>query len=302
MKPTISIIIINYNTKELLKSLFLSILKSKAKDLVIEIIIVDNNSTDGSQEQIKKFAALIKKKNISLKAIINKKNLGYAKANNQAIRVAKGRYILFLNSDTKLLADTLIKMVKFMDLNKQASAATCRVELADGSLDFSCHRGFPTPWAAFSYFVGLEGLFFKLKLFSQYHQGWKDFNQIHQVDVISGAFFLIRKEVLAKIGFFDEKFFIYGEDIDLCYRMNKKGYKIYFYPKTKIIHYKKQSGREKNKNKIDTQNNLNIRETTKKYFYQTMKIFYQKHYQNKYPWIVTKLVLFGIWLASKLKG
>lgn len=294
MNYDLSIIILNYNTKKLLKNLLLSILKSKVNGFKIEVIVVDNASTDGSVQMVKK--------NFSdFKLIVNKKNLGYSQGNNLGIKTAKAKYLLFLNSDTLLSKETIFKMIKFMNENEQYAAATCRVELINGRLDPACHRGFPTPWAAFTYFSGLEKLFPQSKTFSQYHQGWKNLKEIHQIEVISGAFFLIRKKILDKVGLFDEKFFIYGEDIDLCYRLKQLGYKICFYPETKIVHYKKRSGRKKGKGKKNIQKELEIQETTRKYFYETMKIFYDKHYKNKYPLLLRKTILLGIWLVSRFK-
>jgi len=291
MDYDISIIIVNFNTKALVKNLLSSIFKSNRK-IKVEIIVVDNGSWDGSQEYIKSTT-----QNLKLKFILNKQNLGYSAANNQAIKISHGRYLLFFNSDTLLVEDTLGKMVRFMDEEKEYGAATCKIELADGKLDMACHRGFPTPWAALTYFSGLEKIFPNSKIFAQYHQGWKKLNSIHKIDVISGAFFMIRREILDKVGYFDEQFFMYGEDIDLCYRIHRLGYKICFYPNTKVIHYKKQSGRDKK----FTQKDKKIIIKSRKYFYETMKIFYDKHYKNKYPWLLRQLVLLGIWLISRLK-
>lgn len=292
----ISLIILNYNTKNLLINLLSSLNKNKLGKYIAEIIVVDNNSTDGSQKYLK-----TRSENLNLKLILNKQNLGYSKGNNKAIKNAEGRYFLFLNSDTLLCPDTLFKMINFMDNNKEWAAATCRVELANGKLDPACHRGFPAPWAAFSYFSGLERLWPRSKLFGQYHQGWKALNKLHEINVISGAFFLIRKDVMDRVGYFDENFFMYGEDIDLCFRLKNKGYKICYYPDTKIIHYKKQSGRDKKKNTQNIQKHNLIKEESVKHFYETMKIFYDKHYQHKYPYLIRQLILLGIWLVSKLK-
>lgn len=295
MKIDISLIILNFNTKKLLKNLIESIYKSKLNGIKIEIIVVDNASIDGSQEYLKSI-----KKDLNLKTIFNKKNIGYSQGNNKGAKQANGRYLLFLNSDTLLLKDTLIKMVSFMDENNQYSAATCRLELPTGKLDLACHRGFPTPWAAFTYFIGLERLFPNSKDFSQYHQGWKNLKKPHQVDVISGAFFMIRNEDFKKAKMFDEDYFIYGEDIDLCYKLNQLGKKACFYPETKIIHYKKQSGRDIKRTSKDN-NEIEIKKKTKKHFFKTMSTFYNKHYQDKYPWITRTLVLAGIFIISKFK-
>ena len=290
----ISIIIVNFNTKNLLKNLLASFKNSNLGEYKAEVIVIDNASTDGSQKYLKA-------QNSKLKMIFNQKNLGYSKANNKGIRKAKGRYILLLNSDTLLRKETLFKMLKFMDKNKKYAAATCKIELADGKIDPSCHRGFPAPWAAFTYFFGMEKNFPQSKLFGQYHQTWKNPEKIHEVDVISGAFFMIRKSVFKKIGLLDERFFIYAEDIDLCYRIRQTGQKIAFNPHTKITHFKTSSGRKNRKGNKITQKDKEIRKKTSKYFFETMKLFYDKHYKDKYPWIIRKLVLLGIKLVSYFK-
>jgi len=235
LKPEISIIIVNYNTKDFLNKLLLSIYRSRLAKIKIETIVSDNNSLDGSRQLLKNFDLKIKNK-INLKTIFNKENLGYAKANNKAIKIAKGKYVLFLNSDTLLTKDVLIKTWTFMEKEKEASVVSCKIELENGSLDKACHRGFPTPLTAFTYFSGLEKLFPRWPLFSQYHQAWKNLHKIHQVDVISGAFFLIRKKVLDKVGYFDERFFLYFEDTDLCRRFWKNNWQVIYYPEAKIIH------------------------------------------------------------------
>lgn len=251
------------------------------------MIIVDNASIDGSTLMIKKKFPLVN-------LITNKENLGYTKANNQAIKQAKGKYILLLNSDTLLEKDSLFKMLCFMDENQQWGAATCKVELANGKVDPACHRGFPTPWAALTYFSGLESFFPQSRFFGQYHQTWKNLNTPHQVDVISGAFFFIRKKVLKDVGLLDERFFVYAEDIDLCLRFKEKGHLICYNPNTKITHYKMLSGRKKAKDKL-------VQKKSRQYFFETMKLFYDKHYQDKYSWITRKIVLLGIWIVSKFK-
>ena len=293
-KPDLSIVILSFNTKDLLKNLLLSIKESRLKNFIIEIIVVDNGSSDGTKE-------MLKEKFKWVKLIVSPKNLGYAAGNNLGIKQALGRYLLLLNSDTKILPETFLRMIKFMDENPQAAAATCKIELPSGKLDKACHRGFPTPWAALTYFSGLETLFPQSKLFSQYHQGWKGLRKIHQIDSPSGAFFMVKKEVVKDIGLLDEKFFMYAEDLDWAYRMKKKGYRIFYYPHTKIIHYKKQSGRKRGGGKKVTRKEKIIREKSKKYFFGTMRLFYDKHYKNKYPWILRQLVLLGIRIVSKFK-
>ncbi len=284
--PTLSIIIVNFNTKELLSACLRSIFADKKKEDQWEIIVVDNASTDGSMEKIQNLKFKIQ----NLTLIQNTINLGFAAANNQGIRASKGDYVLLLNSDTEVGRGTIESMLIYMETHVSIDAATCRVELPDGSLDPACHRGFPTPWAAYTYFSGLERLFPHSRLFSEYHQCYKDLTKEHTVDCISGAFFLIRRKIIEKVGLLDEAFFMYGEDIDWSYRIRQKGLSIGFYPYVSILHRKKQSGREHTSEVIQKR--------TQSYFYDSMKLFYAKHYCNRYGSLISWLVLLGIKLRS----
>ena len=288
----LSIVIVSFNTQELITNLLKGLEKAikvcEDQGYRVELIVIDNHSLDES-------IRLIKNKFKDVKLIQNKTNIGFAAASNQGIQEAKGELILLLNSDTKVFEKTLVKAVKFMDQNPSAGAMTCRVELANGKIDPASHRGFPTPWNAFCYFTGLEKIFGKWRMFGGYHQSWKDLDKTHEIDACSGAFFLVRKTVIDKIGLLDERFFMYAEDLDWAYRMRQAGYKIYYFPKTKIIHYKHQSGIKKLNDKL-------IKSTTKENFYRTMKLFYDKHYQYKYPQIVRKIVFWGIRMIGRIRG
>lgn len=284
MKKNLSIVIISYNTKDLLEECLAAVYKSKGIDRdTIEVIVVDNNSTDGSCE-------MLSKKFTQIKLIKNSENVGYSAGNNIGIKASSGSYVLLLNSDAIVKAETLKKMLDFMEQYPMVGASTCRVELLNGALDEACHRGFPTPWNALSYFVGLEKLFPKSRIFSGYHQGWKNMSTPHDVDVIVGAFFLMRREVIKRIGLLDEQFFMYGEDIDLCYRIKKAGFRIMFNPSVKVLHYKKQSGRNKN--------DREVRRRSERFFFETMEQFYRKHYEKRYSFFITWLVRLGIALLS----
>ncbi len=284
----LSIVIVSFNTKELTLRCLESIRRAMTAKDQWEVIVVDNASTDGSAEEISNFKFLI-----SNGALIqNKTNFGFARANNIGIQKACGRYILLLNSDTEVSKGAIQSMVAFMDTHPEAGVATCKLVLANGEMDPACHRGFPTPWAALTYFTGLERLFPRLRIFGQYHQGYKDMNIPHEVDAISGAFFLIRRKVIDQVGLLDEDFFMYGEDLDWAYRIRQKGWKILFNPDISVFHKKKQSGRE--------HADVVIRQETKRHFYETMKLFYIKHYRRRYGWLVTQLILFGIKLKSFL--
>lgn len=291
----LSIIILNFNTKDYTLKCLKSLENHDSifREGTSEIIVVDNDSTDGSIEAIEK-------KFPRVKLIKNKNNLGFAKANNKGIKKAKGEIILLLNSDTIVHDETLTKMIEFIKENENLGAATPRLELTDGSLDLACHRGFPTPWNAVTYFSGLEQFFPNLKIFSGYHQTWKDFNTPHQVGAISGACFFIKREVIDEIGLLDERFFMYAEDLDWCMRIKQAGWKIFYNPDAKVTHFKKRSGREKEKDQEESKTRK-VRAQTIEHFYDTMKLFYDKHYQEKYPkWLRSK-VLFGIWLLTKFK-
>ncbi|MEK9143933.1 MAG: glycosyltransferase family 2 protein [Patescibacteria group bacterium] len=285
MKPTkmpdLSIIIVNHNTRELLSACLRSIEQSIQESDRREVIVVDNASSDGSPEAISNF-----------KIIRNKENRGFSAANNQGVAASKGRYVLLLNSDTEIGPGVLDKLVHYMDEHIDVGALTCLLQLSDGSMDPACHRGFPSPWASLTYFFGLEKFFPASRIFGQYHQGYKSMGEIHDVDCISGAFFLVRREVIEHVGLLDEAFFMYGEDIDWCFRIRKAGWKIQFYPHVCILHKKHQSGL--------AHANDELRRETRKHFYGAMKLFYNKHYRKRYSPLVSSLVLFGIKLRSFL--
>ncbi len=271
----LSVIIVSYNTQDLTLQAINSVVKAKQPKNKLEIILIDNNSSDNT-------VSLVKTKFPKVKIIANSKNLGFAKANNQGLRKAKGRYLLLLNSDVIINKDTLIKMIDYMDNNQQIGLSTCRVELADGSIDPASHRGFPTPWASFTYYSGLEKLFPSSKIFAQYHQGWKDLTKTHQIDSPVGAFYLLNKKALQQVGFFDESFFMYGEDLDLAYRLKKTNWQVIYNPITKITHLKSSSGLKKGKGGRLTSEDKQQRIITSKHFFKAMKIFYKKHYFKKY--------------------
>lgn len=290
----LSIIIVSYNTKELLANCLESI-SAASKSISTETFIVDNSSQDGTASYIPKNFSWVK-------FIENKKNLGFSKANNIAIKKAKGKYILILNPDTKLLPETLVKMKAFMhQASDDIGVATCKVELLNGKLDRDCRRHFPTPWTAFSHFSGLSKVFPKSKLFNSYYMGYKDENIQHDVDSCEGAFMFIRADVIDKVGLFDEDFFFYGEDLDLCYRVKKAGYKIVYTPITKIVHLKGgSSGIKKHSAHIskatDQSKSRILKESTR-----AMRLFYKKHYEHIYPFFINWLMYSGIWVMEKVR-
>jgi len=295
MIKDLSIIIVSYNTASItlscLKRIFSSLKKNK--NLSFEIIVVDNGSTDNSVKKIEK----LKLKELNLTIIKNKRNLGYAKANNQGLKDAKGNFILFLNSDVLVEKIDWIKLFDFFRKNKNIGALTVKIKLKNGKIDWASHRGFPTLWRSVCYFFRLEKFFASIpllnKIFGGYHLTHLNLDKVHEVEAISGAFFLTKKSILDKLKGFDEQFFMYGEDLDLCLRIKKLGYQIIYYPHFSVVHLKYQSGLGKD--------NKAIKRQTRYYFYQAMKIFYKKHYEKKYPFFINSLVYFFLdWKIKRL--
>ncbi|HUQ85022.1 MAG TPA: glycosyltransferase family 2 protein [Candidatus Limnocylindrales bacterium] len=300
MVVDLSIIILNYNTKQLTLDAIASIEKNYPEDVKsgnFEVIVADNASPDDSLKSFKDYANKTKIKTFLVED--NGGNIGFAKGNNNALKNAHGRYILFLNPDTIVYPNTLSRMIEFMDEHKDAGAATCKVVLPTGGIDDSSHRGFPTPWNALSHFSKLEKVFSKSKLFSGYIQGFKNINTIHEVDAISGAFLLVRRDVGEKIGWWDEEYFFYGEDLQFCYDIKKLGFKIYYIPDVSILHYGGvSSGIKKQSHHISTADKER-RRIMQGHRFEAMRIFYKKNYSGKYPKIINWIVECGISFLHK---
>lgn len=255
----LSVIIVNYNVKYFLEQCLCSVQKAIA-GIDAEIIVIDNNSQDGSVEYLQSlFPSVI--------FLINKKNLGFGKANNIALQQAKGKYILFLNPDTIVAEDCFTHCITFLENTANAGAAGVR--MIDGSGNFlpESKRSFPSPLSSFYKLIGLASLFPSSKIFNRYALGNLDQHKIHEIDVLAGAFMMIKKEVLEKVKGFDESFFMYGEDIDLSYRIQQSGYAIYYLGETSIIHFKGESVKKQNINYV-------------RMFYNAMNVFVGKHYNR----------------------
>lgn len=288
----LSIVILNYNSEQVVRAC-LDSLKQYGDWLQqnVEVIVVDNNSSDDS-------AGMIKDQFPWVNLIVNSENIGFSAGNNVGLRQATGEYILLLNPDTVVLPETLQKCVTFLQEHTDCGAVTCCIEFPDGNIDMDCHRGFPTPWASLTYFAGLEKLFPKSKLFGQYHQTWKDLQTTHQVDACVGAFMMMPKRVLDEVGLLDERFFFYGEDIDWCFRFNEKGYKVIYFPEVKIIHYKGYSSGVRKETQKITSASKETKRRIKVESVRAMRLFYDKHYKQRYPFFVTWLVYGGMALLK----
>ncbi len=256
----ISIVIVNYNVKDFLSQCINSVFKSETL-LSYEIIVIDNCSSDGSLEVFTELA----KDESRLHYFYQYENLGFGKANNLGFQRSRGKYTLILNPDTLLEPDTLQVMFDYMESNSDIGASGCKVLNADKSFQSACRRGFPTPWASFCKLFGLQRLFPNSQLFARYNLSYLNENETNDIDALIGAFMFVRSDILNKINGFDEEFFMYGEDLDLCFRIKQSGYRISYYPNTTIVHFKGESAKRST-----------INET--KHFYEAMEIFARKHY------------------------
>ncbi len=276
----LSIVIVNYNVEHFLEQCLFSVRKAIA-NIEAEVFVVDNNSVDGSLK-------MLADKFPEVKVIANKDNVGFSRANNQAIRISTGEYVLLLNPDTVVEDDTFTKTIEFMDSHPDAGGLG--VKMVDGKGRFlpESKRGLPTPATAFYKMFGLTKLFPHSKRFARYYLGHLDNDEINEVEILAGAFMLMRRETLDKCGLLDETFFMYGEDIDLSYRITLAGYKNYYYPKTRIIHYKGESTKKTSVNYVLV-------------FYKAMEIFVRKHFADKgaktFSFFINLAIYFKAFLA-----
>ena len=273
----LSVIIVSYNVKYFLEQALQSVLRASQK-LDVEVWVVDNASADGSPE-------MVRDRFPQVKLIANKENLGFSKANNQAIEKSQGQYILLLNPDTIVEEDTLEKCVTFMD--KHHNAGGLGVKMLDGKGNFlkESKRAFPSPTVAFYKAFGLTALFPTSRTFARYYLGDLSNEEVQEVEVLAGAFMMLRRSVLDEIGLLDETFFMYGEDIDLSYRIIQAGYKNYYFPGTRIIHYKGESTKKSSVNYV-------------RVFYRAMAQFYRKHFGKKNARLFSFFIHLAIWLKA----
>lgn len=284
----LSIIIVNYNAGDFLDKCLSSIYENSLSKKKYEIIVVDNCSTDKSSEKLSK-------KYNQVKWIGLKKNVGFAKANNIGIRKSsETEYIFFLNPDTILEIKALEKLLYFMNNNPDVGIVSPYIKRSSGKIDDACHRGFPTPWNALTHFSGLGKLFPGSLLLNGYHLGYQDLNKVHEIDAGAGAALLVRRKTGEEINWWDEDYFWYGEDLDFCYRAKRAGWKIMFYPNTKVLHYKGVSGGIKKETRKISTADEETRKLAQKARFEAMELFYKKHYIKKYPKVVTWCVLNGI--------
>ena len=231
----LSVVFLSYNTKDFTEGALRTVIDA-TEGLEVEIFVADNDSRDGSPD-------MVAEKFPQVRLILNGANLGFSAGTNVALREATGRYVMLLNTDTLVRKDTLRTLVDFMDAHPEAGAAGCKILNPDGSLQLDSRRGFPSPLAAFSKMSGLSRLFPRHPRLGHYNMTYLDPEEISEVEVLSGSCMVVRKEVMDQVGMMDEDYFMYGDDIDWCYRIHSAGWKIYYVPTTEIIHFRGESGR-----------------------------------------------------------
>ena len=274
---TIAIIIISFNVEKLLKECIESIYR-ETESARFEIWVIDNNSRDNSVQMLKQSFP-------DIHLIENDENVGFTRANNQAVRQCRSDYVLLLNPDTLIQDGAIDRMAQFMDANPDVGVSGCRVLNEDGSLQLACRRSIPSPSVAFFRLTGLSRLFPKSKVMAKYNLTYLDPMQTHEVDAVSGAFLLIRRRAIEQIGLLDETFWIYGEDIDWCIRAKRAGWKVMYHPDAHILHYK-GIGCSTNNRKTSYE------------FYRAMYLFHKKHFARDCSPITNLLIYAGIFAKA----
>jgi GT2 family glycosyltransferase len=289
----VSVIVNNYNTKDTLRECLANLTNNNYENL--EIIVWDNASTDGAPQMVKNEFP-----NVTLLA--SDQNKGVSFGYNRAFEVTTGEYILYVGSDAFPKKDVILGLVEYMEQNPKVGLSTAKLVTRDGSLDMDAHRGFPNPWTAATHFSRLNRLFKKSRLFNQYFREYEDFSKPHEIDACISHFMFVPKKVVEQINGWDEDYFVYGEDIDFCYRIKMAGYKIMYLPQFEVLHYKgtsvglRKTTAKLSKASIDTKIRMTKASTN------AMKIFYKKHYASKYPKILTGTVLgtIGFMAAARI--
>lgn len=271
----LSVIIVSYNVKYHLEQCLRSV-RAASEGLTVEVWVVDNASTDGSFHYLHERFPYVH-------FIQNEENVGFSRANNQAIEKSAGRYVLLLNPDTLVAGETLLESVRFLDAHPQAGGCGVRMLNPDGSFAPESRRGLPTPFTSFCKMSGLGSLFPNSRTFGRYYMRYLDVNQPNPIEVISGAYFMVRRAALDAVGLLDEDFFMYGEDIDLSYRLLKGGWENWYLPQP-ILHYKGESTVKSSFRYVHV-------------FYNAMLIFFNKHYRQRYR-LLSLLIRLAVYVRA----
>lgn len=286
MNKDLEIIILNFNTQFWLKKALSSLEEFYLKKTKYKILVtvVDNDSEDNSVQMVKKEFKWVN-------LIESKENNGFSAGNNLALKDSSAKYVMLMNSDLELTEKSNFDLlINYMNQNPKVGIITPKIILPNGNLDYSCHRGEPTLWASICYFSGLAKKFPQKPLFAQYHQTYKDFTEIHEIDACSGACMLVRTSKMKTIGLLDERFFMYAEDLDWCKRFRDANNKVIYFPEVEVIHHKYKSGIKSSSSKTSTK--------VKVHFYDTMIQYFDKHYKDKYPRFVRNLIRYFLFIKK----
>lgn len=293
---TLSIIVSTFNIKDLLRDCLESVkcaeVPLKKAGFSMEVIVSDNGSDDTDEMMKKDFPEMKYSRN---------GNVGFSRSNNIVRDKCSGTYVLMLNADTTVNENTFVQSIKYMEEHKDVGAMTCKIVMTDGSLDKDARRSFPTPWVAFTHMSMLDRLFPTSKLFARYWYGYLSPDVEAEVDVLEGAYCLIPKVVMDKINWYDEDYFLNGEDIDLCWKIKEAGYKIMYVPSITISHYKGAAKGKTQKPGVKVAVDPVIKKKVLLAGADAMKIFYNKHYRKRYPPIITAIILSGIWVMKQIR-
>lgn len=276
-QPLLSVVIVNYNVRAFLQQALTSLFRA-LKGIPAEVFVVDNASDDGS-------AAMVRSRFPAVRLLLNRSNVGFARANNLALRQARGRFLLLMNPDTVVQENTLRILLDFFSTHPDAGCAGCTILNPDGTFQLACRRSFPTAWTAFTRISGLSALFPRSRLFGRYNLTYLSADETYEVDAVSGSFMMVRREAYEAVGGLDEAFFMYGEDLDWCYRIKQAGWKTYYVSSTRIIHYKGESTRRSSIDEV-------------RMFYNAMHVYVAKHLRGSL--LLHALLRLGIVLSSRL--
>lgn len=280
----VSVVIVNYNTCALLRECLHHLCEL---DEAREIIVVDNASGDGSVE-------MVRSEFPGVQLVALEENRGLSAAYNCGVARAAAPFVLHLGSDAFPEAGTIAGLARYLSAQPDVAIATAQLRLRDGSLDRDAHRGFPTPWASFTHFSGLSKLFPRSPRFNRYFLGHLPTDEPHEIDLCISHFMFVRKSLFAEIGPWDEDYFLYGEDVDLCYRAKAAGYKVMYLPQFQALHYKGASIGVRQQSADISPASAETRRNTAAWSTDAMRLFYQKHLRATQPWWVNALVPLGI--------
>lgn len=276
----LSIVILNFNAGQLILDNLKLLQDTFSNDLTIEVIVADNASTDGSFEKIKKeFPKVI--------TVDNRANIGFAAGNNRALSHSHGEFVAFVNPDIRIEDQEIwLKLLKVIQSDPRIGSLGVKVVFQNGRYDPDSMRGFPTPWNSFCHFVGLAKVFKGNYLFDSYHLGYLDPNQVHEVDALPGSFMIVRRQAGQDIGWWDEDYFFGGEDLEFSFQLKEKGWKVMYSSEVTVTHYKGATSGVRKESQHLTSATLSTKRRIAHELVEAMRIFYYKHYKNKYPFLV----------------